>query len=147
MSGPETASKPGRINPPGRSAPRAQAGKANGPAPSAPALSKRRRETSKSDMGLATPLALVIYTPMEYCKIPRRVLWQTEARSVSATDGSSIVNRLRRLEGQVRGVAQMIEDARYCIDVLNQAQTLKAALGPAACQIPQPHSPSRLAQA
>src|SRR3546814_411755 len=126
MSRPDTSSKPGRINPPCRSAPRAQAGKANAPAPSAPALSKRRRETSKSDMGLATPLALVIYTPMEYCKIPRRVLWQTEARSVSATDGSRIVNRLRRIEGQVRGVAQMIEDDRYCIDVLNQVQAIRS---------------------
>src|SRR3546814_14347969 len=110
MSGPETASKPGRINPPGRSAPRAQAGKANAPAPSAPALSKRRRETSKSDMGLATPLALVISTTMEYCKIPRRVLWQTEARSVSAPDGYRIVNRLLTIEDQVSVVATMIEE-------------------------------------
>src|SRR3546814_4077362 len=93
MSRPDTSSKPGRINPPCRSAPRAQAGKANAPAPSAPALSKRRRETSKSDMGLATPLALVIYTPMEYCKIPRRVLLQTVARNESDTDGSHIDKR------------------------------------------------------
>lgn len=45
-----------------------------------------------------------------------------------ASDGSHIVNRLRRIEGQVRGVAQMIEDDRYCIDVLNQVQAVKAAL-------------------
>src|SRR3546814_1887772 len=77
---------------------------------------------------------------MEYCKIPRRVLWQTEARSVSATDGSRIVNRLRRIEGQVRGVAQMIEDDRYCIDVLNQVQAIKAALGRAESEILKRHA-------
>jgi DNA-binding FrmR family transcriptional regulator len=33
----------------------------------------------------------------------------------------AIVNRLKRIEGQVRGVAQMVADERYCIDVLHQA--------------------------
>src|SRR3546814_16321093 len=73
-------------------------------------------------------------------KIPGRVLCQTEARSVSATDGSRIVNRLRRIEGQVRGVAQMIEDDRYCIDVLNQVQAIKAALGRAESEILKRHA-------
>ena len=36
--------------------------------------------------------------------------------------------RLSRLEGQVRGVARMIEDERYCIDVITQVQAIKAAL-------------------
>jgi DNA-binding FrmR family transcriptional regulator len=40
-----------------------------------------------------------------------------------------LLNRLRRIEGQVRGVARMIEDDRYCIDVLTQIQALRAALG------------------
>ena len=31
-----------------------------------------------------------------------------------------LLRRLRRIEGQVRGIAQMIEDDRYCIDVLTQ---------------------------
>ena len=39
-----------------------------------------------------------------------------------------LLNRLRRVEGQVRGVARMIEDDRYCIDVLNQLQAIRAAL-------------------
>lgn len=33
---------------------------------------------------------------------------------------SPLVNRLRRIEGQVRGLANMIESDRYCIDVLTQ---------------------------
>ena len=40
----------------------------------------------------------------------------------------SATNRLRRIEGQVRGIARMIEDERYCIDTLNQIEAVKAAL-------------------
>lgn len=39
-----------------------------------------------------------------------------------------LLNRLRRLEGQVRGVARMVEDERYCIDILTQTQAIRAAL-------------------
>ncbi|MHC4743344.1 MAG: metal-sensitive transcriptional regulator [Planctomycetota bacterium] len=36
---------------------------------------------------------------------------------------------LRRIEGQVRGVQRMIEDRKYCIDILNQIYAIKGALG------------------
>ncbi|WP_372782784.1 metal-sensitive transcriptional regulator [Phenylobacterium sp.] len=39
-----------------------------------------------------------------------------------------LLNRLNRIEGQVRGVARMIEEGRYCIDVLTQLQAARAAL-------------------
>jgi len=39
-----------------------------------------------------------------------------------------LLARLARIEGQVRGVSRMIEEERYCIDVLNQIQAVKAAL-------------------
>lgn len=39
-----------------------------------------------------------------------------------------IVNRLKRIEGQVAGLARMVEDDRYCIDILTQLQAVKAAL-------------------
>lgn len=39
-----------------------------------------------------------------------------------------LLNRLSRIEGQVRGVSRMVEDGRYCIDVLTQIQAIKAAL-------------------
>ena len=41
----------------------------------------------------------------------------------------SALNRLRRIEGQVRGIARMVEDERYCIDVITQVQAVRAALG------------------
>jgi DNA-binding FrmR family transcriptional regulator len=37
-------------------------------------------------------------------------------------------NRLTRIEGQVRGIARMIDEDRYCIDVLTQLQAVRAAL-------------------
>ncbi|HEY1838226.1 MAG: metal-sensitive transcriptional regulator [Rhizomicrobium sp.] len=39
-----------------------------------------------------------------------------------------LLSRLSRIEGQVRGVARMIEEERYCIDVLTQLQAIKAGL-------------------
>ena len=39
-----------------------------------------------------------------------------------------LLNRLNRIEGQVRGVARMVDEDRYCIDVLTQLQAVRAAL-------------------
>lgn len=55
-------------------------------------------------------------------------------------DRTAILNRLRRIEGQVRGVSQMVEDDRYCIDVLNQVQAVKAALSKAESEILKDHA-------
>jgi DNA-binding FrmR family transcriptional regulator len=43
-------------------------------------------------------------------------------------DRSHLINRLKRIEGQVRGVSKMIEEDRYCIDVLTQLRAIRAAL-------------------
>lgn len=41
---------------------------------------------------------------------------------------TKLLNRLRRIEGQMRGVTRMVEEDRYCIDILTQTQALRAAL-------------------
>ena len=41
---------------------------------------------------------------------------------------AKLLNRLNRIEGQVRGVKRMVEEGRYCIDVLTQLQAVRAAL-------------------
>jgi DNA-binding FrmR family transcriptional regulator len=46
---------------------------------------------------------------------------------------------LRRIEGQVRGVQRMIEDRRYCIDILNQIGAVKGALATVEERILQKH--------
>jgi DNA-binding FrmR family transcriptional regulator len=43
-------------------------------------------------------------------------------------DKAKLLNRLSRVEGQVRGIAKMVEADRYCIDVLTQLQAVRAAL-------------------
>ncbi len=40
----------------------------------------------------------------------------------------SCVSRLHRVEGQIRGLARMVEEDRYCIDVITQIQAVRAAL-------------------
>jgi DNA-binding FrmR family transcriptional regulator len=45
-----------------------------------------------------------------------------------AKDKVALAKRLHRIEGQVRGVERMIEEDRYCIDVLTQIQAIRAAL-------------------
>ena len=41
---------------------------------------------------------------------------------------ASVLKRLRRIEGQVRGLARMVEGDRYCIDVVTQLSAVRAAL-------------------
>lgn len=62
-------------------------------------------------------------------------------------DSSRIVNRLRRIEGQVRGVAGMVEDDRYCIDILTQIQAVKAALGRAESEVLKQHAACCISEA
>ncbi len=43
-------------------------------------------------------------------------------------DKQKTLDRLARLEGQVRGVARMVEDDRYCVDILAQTAAVRSAL-------------------
>lgn len=60
---------------------------------------------------------------------------------------TEILNRLKRIEGQVRGVAQMVDDERYCIDILHQVQAVKAALARAESEILKDHAACCVAEA
>jgi DNA-binding FrmR family transcriptional regulator len=60
---------------------------------------------------------------------------------------TDILNRLKRIEGQVRGVAQMVADDRYCIDILHQVQAVKAALAKAESVILKDHAACCVAEA
>ena len=50
-----------------------------------------------------------------------------QQRGYSATK-DQLQSRLRRIEGQVRGIARMVAEDRYCIDVLTQVAAIQAAL-------------------
>ncbi|MBN22028.1 MAG: hypothetical protein CL678_12175 [Bdellovibrionaceae bacterium] len=48
--------------------------------------------------------------------------------SKKGTSHSAHLPRIRRIEGQVRGVIKMIEEERYCVDILTQIKAIKSAL-------------------
>lgn len=50
-----------------------------------------------------------------------------------------LLNRLSRIEGQVRGVSRMVEEDRYCIDILTQVQALRAALAKVETELLKDH--------
>jgi CsoR family transcriptional regulator, copper-sensing transcriptional repressor len=54
-------------------------------------------------------------------------------------DKEAIVKRLHRIEGQVRGVERMVEDDRYCIDILTQIAAVNTALESLAFKILDEH--------
>ena len=54
-------------------------------------------------------------------------------------DKDSLVTRLHRIEGQVRGIEKMIEDDRYCIDILTQIAAVNTALESLAFKILDEH--------
>ena len=57
---------------------------------------------------------------------------QTEAKA-------AVLKRLNRIEGQVRGLARMLEEDRYCIDVVTQISAVRAALRRAEEEILRDH--------
>lgn len=57
------------------------------------------------------------------------------------------VNRLNRIAGQVQGVARMVEGDRYCIDILQQIQAVKAALARVEGEVLRDHAAGCVAEA
>lgn len=45
-----------------------------------------------------------------------------------STEYRNLLNRLSRIEGQVRGVRNMVEEERYCVDILTQVSAIQSAL-------------------
>jgi DNA-binding FrmR family transcriptional regulator len=58
----------------------------------------------------------------------------------AAQSKDRILKRLRRVEGQVRGIAGMVDDERYCIDVLQQISAAQAALDKVALALVDDHT-------
>jgi DNA-binding FrmR family transcriptional regulator len=51
-----------------------------------------------------------------------------------------VLNRLRRISGQVGGLERMVEDERYCIDILTQVSAVQAALDRVALELLDDHA-------
>jgi CsoR family transcriptional regulator, copper-sensing transcriptional repressor len=62
-------------------------------------------------------------------------------------DRQKISNRLRRIEGQVRGIERMVEDDRYCIDILTQVGATITALESVGLKLLEDHTRHCVAEA
>ena len=60
---------------------------------------------------------------------------------------AELLRRLRRIEGQVRGVQRMVEEDRYCIDIVTQLQAITAAADKVAQQVLEEHIRGRVSDA
>ncbi len=60
-------------------------------------------------------------------------------RHAYSKDRAQLVRRLSRIEGQVRGIARMIEREEYCIDILQQTAALRAAIDSVALLVLEDH--------
>ena len=61
-------------------------------------------------------------------------------KSVVQPDKTALTKRLNRIEGQVRGIAKMIAEDRYCVDILTQVSALQSALDAVAMQLLENHT-------
>jgi CsoR family transcriptional regulator, copper-sensing transcriptional repressor len=62
-------------------------------------------------------------------------------------DKEKYLNRLRRIEGQIRGLEKMVEDDKYCIDILTQVSAATSALQSVALGLLEDHLGHCVAQA
>lgn len=57
----------------------------------------------------------------------------------SPEEQDALMKRLKRIEGQVRGIANMVAEDRYCIDILTQTASIQAALRQVELQVIERH--------
>lgn len=61
-------------------------------------------------------------------------------KQVIQPNKKKLLSRLKRIEGQVRGVASMIEEDRYCIDILTQIAAMRSALDAVSLTLLEDHT-------
>jgi len=57
----------------------------------------------------------------------------------SEAETAALAKRLNRIEGQVRGIGRMIDDDRYCVDILTQVSAVQSALDALALKLLEHH--------
>jgi DNA-binding FrmR family transcriptional regulator len=77
---------------------------------------------------------------MQFDLIPPRGMCYSRCMVGYTEDKEKLLKRLARVEGQVRGVSKMVEEERYCIDVLTQIGAIQAALDKVALGLLDEHT-------
>jgi len=65
---------------------------------------------------------------------------QESHKTVIREDKAKLVARLKRISGQVGGITRMVEEDRYCVDILTQVAAAKSALDALALQLLESHA-------
>ena len=73
-------------------------------------------------------------------KAPRKNCHTDDPKQVVQPHKQALLKRMNRVEGQVRGVAKMIEEDRYCVDIMTQVSAIKSALDAVAMQLLEDHT-------
>mgnify|MGYP004584332531 FL=1 len=60
-------------------------------------------------------------------------------RAKSGEEYKNLVRRLNRIEGQIRGIHKMVDDDRYCVDILTQVSAVQSALNAFTKELLQQH--------
>ncbi|MFS0577303.1 metal-sensitive transcriptional regulator [Sporosarcina sp. 179-K 3D1 HS] len=65
---------------------------------------------------------------------------QESTRKTVQPNKQQLLNRLKRIEGQVRGIHQMIENDRYCVDILHQISAIQSAMNKVSLALLEDHT-------
>ena len=68
-------------------------------------------------------------------------------KTVVQPNKEQLLNRLRRIEGQVRGIHKMVENDRYCLDILNQVSAITSAINQVSLALLEDHTHHCVARA
>ena len=71
--------------------------------------------------------------------MPKQLKGQS-TKKVDRQDKEALIRRMNRISGQVSGITKMIEEDRYCVDILNQVTAAKSALTAVAMQVLTDHT-------
>ncbi|MCX2565826.1 metal-sensitive transcriptional regulator [Acetobacter suratthaniensis] len=65
---------------------------------------------------------------------------QAASRQVVQPDKTALINRLRRIEGQIGGIAGMVREDRYCVDILTQLSAVRSAIDSLSIRLLESHA-------
>jgi DNA-binding FrmR family transcriptional regulator len=69
------------------------------------------------------------------------------ARSIVKRDRTDLIKRMNKIEGQVKGITKMMEEERYCVDILLQISAARAALKKVGLGLLESHTRGCVSQA
>lgn len=103
-------------------------------------------------LGMLNNIIVFILENNYNCHIPMEsiggaVLSQENMQLAEMSNKQEIVKRLKRIEGQVRGIQKMIEEDKYCADILTQVAAVRSAVNKVGGMVLEHHSKTCMSNA